>query len=313
MTTEPRWIRVARRARESRSLGPVMRPVEAMFGRVDRRHFDRLTRRPVDLDELARHCPPSDEAPILLLGTGWRCGSTALQRQLVSTGSVLVWGEPWNRCQPVRTLSDQLGAVSSAWLAQLPDTRADQHELSAAWIANLFPDLADLLGAHQQYLLRLLGEPARAAGYERWGLKEVRLDGTDLRYLMTLFPGARAVIVHRDPRDAWASYRAMGFRSYRRWPDQPVETVRDFARNWTQLARSLTGAADDLGALVVRYDELHTEAVTAAVESHLDIDIDRAARTQRVGGASSAPRPSRLELRTIERTAGELMADLGYR
>ena len=47
------------------------------------------------LDASDKHGGPLDrEAPIFLLATGWRSGSTLLQRILVTDPHVLLWGEP---------------------------------------------------------------------------------------------------------------------------------------------------------------------------------------------------------------------------
>jgi hypothetical protein len=299
--------------RSSAVLGRPLRAVEQVVGPLDRRYEHGLATRSVRIDELAPSCPPSEEAPIIILGVGWRSGTTLLQRLVVAGGEALVWGEPWSRSEPVRTLADQVRAVSPDWLDQLPDLSPADEDLGRAWIANLFPDLTDLLGAQQAYLLRLLRDPAHAAGYERWGLKEVRYSGDDLRFLTTLFPRAKVLVVHRDPRDAWASYRAMGFRSHRHWPDDRIDTVRDFARNWNELATTLPAAARCCDAVVLRYDELREADTLARIADHLHVRTDPRVVDERVGAATDVPTLGRYELRTIDRLAGPAMGELGYR
>ena len=49
------------------------------------------------LDARARQAPDAKsdtESPIFLLSTGWRAGSTLLQRILVTDPRLLLWGEP---------------------------------------------------------------------------------------------------------------------------------------------------------------------------------------------------------------------------
>jgi hypothetical protein len=312
MAAVPRWVRLARRARTSSIVGPLVRATEGVLGPLDRTYEHRLTTRSVGLDELARHCPPSEESPIVILGVGWRSGTTLLQRLVVAGGDALVWGEPWHRCKPVRTLAEQGRAVSPDWLGHLPDVGPGDGDLGGAWIANMFPDLSHLLGAQQQYLLRLLRDPAHAAGYSRWGVKEVRLAGDDLRYLTTLFPRAKVLVVHRDPRHAWASYRATGFHAYRAWPEQRIDTVREFARNWAELATTLPAAAERGDALVLRYEELAEDDTLEAIAEHLRVHLDRSTVERRVGGAGDTPPLSRHEVRTIDRLAGPALAALGY-
>lgn len=301
-----------RRARASKTVGPTVRSIEGIVGPADRWYQHELTTRFVGLDQLKAHCPPSDEAPVLILGAGWRSGTTLLQRMIVSTNETLVWGEPWNRSQPTRSLVAQGRAISDEWLGILPSISPQDRDLDHSWIANLFPGIEHLLRAQQRYLLTLFRDPAHAAGYGNWGIKEVRLAGADLRYLTMLFPRSRALVVHRDPRDAWASYRAMGLQSYRRWPGHRVDTVRRFARNWADLATSLSAAAGPCDALVLRYDRLHDEETLAAIEAHVGSTIDRSVVDDHVGGSKNVAALNVYERRTIQRVAGPVMERLGY-
>lgn len=289
-------------------------------GRLDHRLNDRRRRREdshVDwpiLAEALDDVEPSIEEPIIILGTAWRSGSTLLQRLASSSGQALVWGEPWHRCDLVPRLTESLRAVSQEWPAdRFSLTRFTDGELRDQWIANLFPDLTSLLDGHRSLILDWLAAPARDLGYERWGLKAVRFDGDHARYLRLLFPDARIVVVHRDPREAWPSYRAAGFESYRRYPERPVRTAHDFAKTWVDVTRSLLDAAGDVGAMVIAYDTLTQDPnVADDLATDLGVDIDRAVLDEQVGGSTRTHGLARSERRTIERIAGRTMGELGY-
>ena len=56
------------------------------------------------LDEIERKWPTcaesgedTDISPVFILSAGWGAGSTLLQRLIMSSGEVLVWGEPFDQ------------------------------------------------------------------------------------------------------------------------------------------------------------------------------------------------------------------------
>src|SRR6266487_3786669 len=57
---------------------------------------------------------PAD-TPIFLFGAGWRCGSTWVQRLLMSSGQALIWGEPFDRSCILQTMSGQLLPLGPSW------------------------------------------------------------------------------------------------------------------------------------------------------------------------------------------------------
>jgi hypothetical protein len=204
--------------------------------------------------ELRPHC---DAAPVFVLAAGWRSGSTLLQRLLFP--ECFVWGEPLGHALPVAGLSEPLRAITPHWpqphffyQGEPPDRLAER------FVANLYPSMADWVRAQQAWFREWLERPALAAGSPRWGLKEVRLTIDDARYLHWLFPRAKFLFLHRNPFDAWRSFvarRNLGWKWFYRWPDQPL-TVELYGRLWREQVSGFVAGHDDVGGLLVRYDDL---------------------------------------------------------
>lgn len=270
---------------------------------------------PAPADVFATETP----GPIFLLSAGWRSGSTLVQRLISSASGMLLWGEPYHRCRYIQCMAAALKPITEGWPGpEMLLGSQDASRLSESWIANLYPDFNDLHLAHRAFLDSLFCEPAVRRGYKRWGLKEVRFGRDEIAYLRWLYPNARFVLLIRDPRHAWRSYR--GKIWYISWPDQPVYTVATFTRIWHALAADFLAEAAAKDVLLIRYEDLVQggEAVDA-LEAHLDVQVDRGVLSNRVSGAQGAkksPRPSAgmeaLENWLTKRLAGPAARRLGY-
>jgi len=200
--------------------------------------------------------PDPEERPVFILAAGWRCGSTLLQRWLMTDPALLIWGEAFSRANLAPGMLDQLRGLSREWPREEYRIADDPGDLANAWVANLYPPVPRLLDAHRAFFRHLFGEPARAHGATRWGLKEVRWGLDEARYLRFLFPGARIVFLYREPGAAYRSFRNCIGAAYARWPDRLVATPHAFFRHWRRRVEEFEAGAAELGAFLVRYEDL---------------------------------------------------------
>ncbi|HET9663096.1 MAG TPA: sulfotransferase, partial [Burkholderiales bacterium] len=158
-----------------------------------------------------------------------------------------------------------------------------------------------------------LGQPARAAGRDRWGLKEVRLTADHARYLQWLFPKARFLFLYRDVLRSWASCRHVKWFSV--WPGYPVARPASFAHHWRHLVQGFREAQAELGAQLLRYEDLVDGTVDLdALASWLGTErLDAGVLDLRLG-ARSARRdaPTAHELAILHAVTDDLRRELGY-
>lgn len=270
------------------------------------------------LDAVSRRFPDlkneSSEAPVFVLSAGWRSGSTLLQRLLMQR--CFVWGEPYGHACPISQMADTIRCLTQDW-PEAPFFYQQQSpaQLRENFVANLYPPVQSLLDAHQAWFDKLLAEPARRAGHDRWGLKEVRLTIDDARYLKWVYPRAKFLLLYRNPFDAWRSYvarRNLGWKWYHRWPDEPL-TVHRFARHWRNAVSGFVQHARDVDGLLLRYEDLKTETSLGAIEDYLELKLDRgAADVKPNDGPPPAEQIAPADLHVLHTELGATATELGY-
>jgi hypothetical protein len=269
--------------------------------------------------------------PVFLLSAGWRSGSTLVQRLLASSGDLMMWGEPYDHCGLIRGLADGVRAFAEPWPPGAPRGEwppdgyfVDPHAPPKGnkWIANAYPAPEDLLAAHRALLDRLFAVPASAAGFDRWGVKAVRLTGEHAAYLHALYADARFVFLHRNPWDAWSSYRRRheerpsAYWWYHRWPDVQVSEAGHFARLWATAVDSFLARGPDLGALVIAYEDVVNGAALDDLGEAAGVTVKKKVLRKRLGGAlTDRSTPWRIpaeDVAAVAEAVGPLAARLGY-
>lgn len=264
---------------------------------------------------LGPDAPAPDDEPLFVLSAGWRSGSTLLQRLIVSAGTHLLWGEPYHSCDLVRRLAESLLPFANDWPPReyLYDTVAASADgdLSAGWIANLFPPVRALVDSHRAALRTFLAPPPDQPTVG-WGMKEVRLSGEHALYLRMLFPRAKFVFLVRNPVDAYASYRSRP-RWFDRWPREQVRTPHAYGRMWSRLAESFLAHGETVGAAILRYEDLAAggEAVDR-LEQVLGAEVDRSVLGARVGSSRNDDDLPVVERRMLAHATRDVAPGLGY-
>jgi Sulfotransferase family len=172
----------------------------------------------------------SEAAPILVLASGQRCGSTLIQRLLTSHPDILVWGEHGGQIRDVLEASRSMKLWDEGVQGPVLRKEFDEDDAHQGWIANLLAGPEAFADAARAYLETVFAQPAAARGRNRWGFKEVRFGLDEANLVRDLYPGTKVVHVTRDPRkvlislDAWERgkgfwQRAFTEESVRRWRD----------------------------------------------------------------------------------------------
>src|SRR5215469_12280491 len=103
------------------------------------------------------------EAPVFLLSTGWRAGSTLLQRILVTDPHLVLWGEPLGEMALVSRLAEMVSNSINPLKLGVWENQADVtlSALATSWIANLYPSTGHFREALRGLFDQWLGKPAR--------------------------------------------------------------------------------------------------------------------------------------------------------
>lgn len=269
---------------------------------------------------------PPGGAPVFLLASGWRGGSTLVQRLLVSSGELLMWGEPYDNSAIIRRMAETLAPIDESWPPNGYIVSDANLPTSDRWIANAYPHPRHLMAAHREFFDRLFAVPARELGHDRWGLKGVRLQGGHAGYLRGIYPDAVFVMLHRNPYDAFLSYRLLheirpnSFWWYHRWPDDQVSDARRFGEIWRELTESFLTWGPRLGAVVLAYEDLLRGRGLDEMAKATGLSIDRSVLDARVGGTrdqrgewdGARAELDDDEIEAIRATTGAVARSLGY-
>ena len=200
-----------------------------------------------------------EECPIFVLATGWRSGSTLLQRILSTDPSVLLWGEPLGEMALLPRITAML-----AKLPEFPELRERCSpdnpafaSLATSWIATLCPPGGDFREGLRALVTRWMGNAARQRGFVRWGFKEVRFGAAEATLLHWLYPKAKFILLSRNPYDCYLSLSDSGWHHlYHSRPGIRVDSAAGLARHWNRIALSWSELPPGFPACCIKYEDM---------------------------------------------------------
>ncbi|MGO9577744.1 MAG: sulfotransferase family protein [Terriglobales bacterium] len=274
------------------------------------------TLRTCGLDATAPEVEVEEEAPIFLLSTGWRAGSTLLQRILITDPRLLLWGEPLGDMTVISRMAEMVSHSISPLKLRVWESQVDANSsaLATSWIANLYPPSSYLRKALRSLVAEWLAKPARDRGFARWGLKECRLGATEATLLHWLYPNAKFVVISRHPYDSYRSLADAKWAPYYRYPDVRVNSAATFAHHWNRLAVSWSDLPAGFPCFQIKYEDLADGKVDfRKLESWLGIEVkENIALSVPVGGTRKREHLTWYERSIIAREAAAGMRALGY-
>jgi len=257
------------------------------------------------------------EHPIFILASGWRSGSTLLQRIVNSDDTIMLWGEPFPDSNFVQNMASSLRPFQSAYppdYSFIGSTNFTKNNspLSQRWTANLYPDFDYLLHAHRNFFLTLYGKPAQEQNCTRWGFKEVRLTLDHALYLKWLFPNAKFLLLYRNPYKAYQS--CYDWRNlYLHWPDEAVFSPETFGQCWVNQVSGFLNHYQKVDGYLVKYESLCNqeepiENISKYLTAHLKEDI----LESRIGSSRNKKSPPSHLMHRLEQVVAPLAKPLGY-
>lgn len=228
--------------------------------------------------------------PVFLLATGGRTGSTLVQRLILSTRQVMMWGEHGGILLPrLRELFLQVEEWNQKTYDHdaLVDFRKSPQN---SWAANINPGAPFFFAACRAFLDASLGAAARETGFPRWGFKEIRYGATEALALQRLYPHARFVFLTRNPVDCLRSIKAAG------WYEQDfAANPFSFLQEWSRISGELADVQPKLQhACLIRYEDLvsEPEKTVGRIAHTIGVPVnafDLSVLGQKLRGSESAP------------------------
>jgi hypothetical protein len=266
------------------------------------------------------HLQPTEdkERPVFIFASGWRSGSTLLQRLVNSDPTLLLWGEPFPDSNIVQRMATSLQPFQSNYPPDANFIQSDHFAtndtpLSKRWTANLYPSMSALFQAHRVFWQTLYAEPAKLQQCSRWGFKDVRLNIEHAMYLKWLFPNAKFLFLYRNPYHAYRS--CYDWRNlYWQWPDKGISTPTLFGQCWAKQVYGFLTQYHKVDGYLVKYEDLCTRKdVIEGIASYLDADIDASILDSKIGSSKRNREAPRHLVHQLKKAVNPLAESLGYR
>ena len=267
---------------------------------------------------------PESCAPVFLIASVWRTGSTLTQRLIVSSKDILMWGEPFADSSIIQNLHATTkpfldAQTRFAWPHFTPTRMNIEKDkwlegMAIQWIANMYPDIAELKNSYRSMLDRLFFASAKKENFNRFGIKFVRLTVEQVQFLQWIYPDARIVFLTRNPYDAWNSYSGCNWTySY---PNIKVSKIVPFIKIWEKNTTDFLGFQHP-NSMFFRYEDVvNSSDIREKLRSHClleSIDEDILQVQQRgIQNPEILKGISPRDIQQIEKLVGPLTKKLGY-
>jgi len=192
------------------------------------------------------------EQPIFIFATGWRTGSTLVQRVISTHRDILIWGENHGLIPMLQDARRTVEGLQEYGSRHLENYRKQG---GRAWMAVMNPPVRDFDEGLRRLLETYYRDPARELGKSRWGFKEVRHTLNVAEFLYKLYPAAKVLLLLRHPADCLASARGTHVPPLKKGILAEVGGPRGFLEIWTGIASSFVSPGA-LPHLTLHYEEL---------------------------------------------------------
>ena len=195
--------------------------------------------------------------PILVTSPTIRCGTTLLQRLLCSSSNTLIYGE-----EIAKDLEMQLQIFASRKMIYTHSRHRFSSSLDTVmqgdtndWIPDLMPDIDGYLEALRVGSFAGLGycqRHASEAGRSHWGFKYPGWSPQFMQMLVTGFPKASVIYIHRNLLDC--------VRSAKAWGEIQSDTeLQHFCGQWAGHMKFMRQWQTDAPVLMLSYETLIKE------------------------------------------------------
>ena len=242
-----------------------------------------------------------------------------MQRLVVSSKEIAVWGEPFDDSAIIPSLAHTLTPITDSWPDEFYfDNNRNLSDIRNQWIANLSPPFKYLKNSHREFYRKWLEESAmKQYGVKRWGLKEVRLTIDHARYLKWLFPGAKFIFIYRNLFHAYRSWKGNRWEST--WPGYHSRSPIVFARHWRTLLEGYLDGYKEVDGMMVCFEKLvNREIDMKQIAQHLNVNhIDETILSKKLDAYEQRKKIdkkvlTRLDVKTLKLFGGDLLGQLGY-
>ena len=268
---------------------------------------------------------PDSCKPIFLIASVWRTGSTLTQRLIVSSNELIMWGEPFASCAVIQNLYNTTRSFIEpysrlAWpqftLSRMKEEERDTliNSMGRQWIANLYPDIRDLKESYRLMLDRIFYQSAQKEGFERFGIKFVRLTVEHVQFLQWIYPDARIVFLTRNPYDSWNSYNGCNWNY--RYPDLNISKLGQFIKIWEKNTNEFSQFTGQNIKMFRYEDVINSSDVRRELKEHCHLEaMDEtilAVREKGIPNTDNLKGISSKDIQQIDRMVGKTAKKFGY-